>query len=248
LPARPLRASGLPRPHVSQIELPPHGGPARQLFVLLHGLGATPESLLPLGQGLQRAFPAAAVVIPAGFDAFDGGGAARQWFSVAGIDDASRPARVAAVLPRIIAFVREQQARWNVFPEATALAGFSQGAILALEAVVREDGLAGRVLAFGGRYATLPSRAPHYTTIHLFHGGDDSVMPVAHASAALEHLAGVQGDVTLDIAHGVGHVLHPVMIDLAIERLTSRVPLRSWQRALGAVVPPHREDEGQEGA
>jgi phospholipase/carboxylesterase len=239
-----VRASRLLRPHVSQIELPPHGSPARQLFVLLHGLGATPASLLALGQGLQRAFAAAAVVIPAGFDACDGG-AGRQWFSAAGIDDASRPARVAAVLPRIIAFVREQQARWHVFPEATALGGFSQGAILALEAVAREDGLAGRVLAFGGRYAKLPAHAPRYTTIHLFHGGDDTVIPAAHASAALEHLAGVQGDVTLDIAHGVGHALHPVMIDLAIERLTGRLPLRAWQRALGAVVPPRREDEGQ---
>jgi hypothetical protein len=42
------------------------------------------------------------------------------------------------------------------------------------------------------------------------------------------------------IAHEVGHTLHPVMIDLAVERLRGRVPLRSWQRALGAIVPPSR--------
>lgn len=228
-----------------QIDLAPQGEAARQLFVLLHGVGATPESLLPLGQGLQRAFPHAAVVIPEGFDAFDAGGSGRQWFSIAGIDERSRPARVAAVLPHLIQFVRQQQDRWKVFPEATALTGFSQGAILALEAIAREDGLAGRVLAFAGRYAGLPERAPRYTTIHLFHGSDDPVIPVSHANAALERLAGLNGDVTLDIAHGVGHVLHPVLIDLAIERLTGRVPLRAWQRALGAAMPPSRAEEDQ---
>lgn len=225
----------------AQIDLPPQGGAPEQLFVLLHGVGAVPQAMLPLAEGLRGAFPRAAIVIPEGFDAFDAGAGGRQWFSVRDIDEASRPARVAAALPRLIQFVRQQQERWKVFPAATALAGFSQGAIMALEAIAREDGLSGRVLAFCGRYAALPAAAPDYTTIHLFHGAQDTVIPVSHASAVLERLAAMNGDVTLDIAHEVGHALHPVMIDLAVERLRSRVPLRSWQRALGAIVPPSRQ-------
>jgi phospholipase/carboxylesterase len=228
----------------SQIELPPASGTAEQLFVLLHGVGGTPESMLPVAHALQRVFPQAAIVAPQGFDPFDAGGEGRQWFSIKGIDEASRPARVAAVLPRLIDFVRQQQDRWKAFPMATALVGFSQGAIVSLEAIAKEDGLGGRVLAFSGRYAALPGHAPRYTTIHLFHGDQDEVIPVAHAKAALEHLAALNGDVTLDIAHGVGHVLHPVLIDLAIERLRGRIPLRSWQRALGAVIPPGTPAEG----
>jgi len=224
----------------SHIDLPPQHGPAEQLFILLHGVGAAPEAMLPLAEGLRGAFPRGAIVIPAGFEAFDGGDSGRQWFSIRGIDESSRPARVAAAVPKLISLVRQQQERWKVFPVATALAGFSQGAILALEALAQEDGLSGRVLAFCGRYATLPAAAPDYTTIHLFHGAEDAVISVSHANAALEHLAGRNGDVTLDIAHEVGHTLHPVMIDLAVERLRGRVPLRSWQRALGAIVPPSR--------
>ena len=222
----------------AQVEIPPRDGPAAQLFILLHGVGSNPESMLGLAEALRGAFPRAALVAPEGFDRIDLGNSGRQWFSVRGIDEANRPGRVATALPRLVQFIREQQERWKVFPNATALPGFSQGAIMALEAVAKHDGLGGRVLAFAGRYASLPGTAPDYTTIHLFHGGEDTVIPVSHANAALDHLAGMNGDVTLDIAHEVGHALHPVMIDLAIERLQNRVPLRSWQRALGAVIPP----------
>jgi phospholipase/carboxylesterase len=222
----------------SRIYLAPNAGDAEQLFVLLHGVGATPQTMLPVARALQGAFPRAAIVAPEGFDPFDADGEGRQWFSVSGIDEASRPGRVAAAVPRLIDLVREEQQRWQVFPVGTALVGFSQGAILSLEAISQEDGLGGRVLAFAGRYARLPAEAPRYTTIHLLHGAEDQVLPVTHANAAMEHLAALNGDVTLDIAHEVGHTLHPVLIDCAIDRLRSRIPLRSWQRALGLVIPP----------
>jgi hypothetical protein len=51
---------------------------------------------------------------------------------------------------------------------------------------------------------------------------------------ALEHLGEHQGDATLDIAHGVGHELHPALIDCALHRLRNHIPLRTWQAALGA--------------
>ncbi len=220
----------------AQIDLAPVGK-AEQLFVLLHGVGGNPESMLAVGEALQDAFPRSAVVIPPGFDPFDGGTEGRQWFSTAGITEADRPNRVAAVMPRLVELVRREQAAWEVPPIATALVGFSQGAIMSLEAVVAHDGLGGRVVAFAGRFARLPAVAPQWTTIHLLHGADDSVIPARHAEAALQHLAGLQGDVTMDIASGVGHTIHPALVEVAIDRLRSRIPLRSWQRALGSLGP-----------
>ena len=37
--------------------------PARRLFVLFHGVGATPQDLVPLGGRLAREFPDAAIVL-----------------------------------------------------------------------------------------------------------------------------------------------------------------------------------------
>lgn len=236
-------------PMTDDIEiLPPGDAPPAQLMVLLHGVGADAASMLPLAHALQHEFPQAALLIPQGFEPFDAGepgSHGRQWFSVSGVTDDNRPARVAAVRQRFIDWVRAAQQRLRAAPAATALVGFSQGAILALETAQAEDGLAGRVLAFSGRYAVLPDHAPQFTTLHLLHGGADTVMPAAHARAALQSLGSLGGDATLDIAQGVGHVLHPALIEQAIHRLRSHIPHRTWQAALGAApLPAGRGGQG----
>ena len=170
------------------IEWLPAGGAPEQLLVLLHGVGASGSGMAGFAQMLRNEFPQAAVLAPDAPNPFDGGGLGRQWFSVAGVDEANRPARVAAALPALVDWVKATQRRLGVGPAATALAGFSQGGILALEAAALEDGLAGRVLAFGARYAQLPAAAPRHTTVHLFHGAADPVIAATHARAALEHL------------------------------------------------------------
>lgn len=218
----------------------PASGPPQQLMVLLHGWGAEAADMAMLAQRLARQFPQAVLLAPQGFEPVDGPLAGRQWFSLAGIDDASRRTRVDALLPRLAAWLRLAQQRSGVGPAATALVGFSQGAIIALEMVQRHDGVAGRVLAFAGRYAALPGSAPEHSTLHFFHGADDEVIAAAHARAAFERIGALGGDATIDIASGVGHELAPALVSAALHRLTSHVPHRTWRAALGQVATPPR--------
>jgi len=135
-------------------------------------------------------------------------------------------------MPGLHAKVKQAQDRFNVLQSDTALIGFSQGAIMALEFSVVHDGGVGRVLAFSGRFAQLPEKAPALTTLHLLHGENDAVIPVAHAQAAFERLMELDGDATLDLASSVGHEIHAALADRAINRLQTCVPLRSWKKAL----------------
>ena len=218
---------------------PNPGTEVRQLFVLLHGVGDTPDGLESLGLALRAAFPTSVVRIPEGFEAHDGSARGRQWFSIRGITDENRPERVAQAIPALVEYVQAAQRSLKLKSSDTALVGFSQGAIMALEAVQAEHRLAGRVLAFSGRYAQLPTSAPPYTTIHLLHGADDPVMPVAQIQAAQARLAELKGDSTIDIASRVGHELHPVLVQRAIHRLQTCVPLHSWAAAMQMdPVPP----------
>lgn len=219
----------------------PDEQPAPQLLILLHGVGGRGALMRPLAEALRGRFPQAAILAPDAPHPFDGGGPGRQWFSIQDIAEANRVERVAAALGPLHDWLRETQQRLGVGPQATALAGFSQGAILALELAARHDGAVGRVLAFAGRYARLPSTAPRHTTLHLLHGGADAVMPAEHARQALQHLGVLHGDATLDIAQGVGHELHPALIDSALLRLTSHIPHRTWRAAMGQVpdAPEH---------
>ena len=213
----------------------PSAGQPEQLMVLLHGWGASAADMAPLALLLHTAFPQAVLLAPQGFEPVDTGLAGRQWFSQAGETEDNRPARVAAMLPRLADWVRAGQQASGVGPAATALVGFSQGAIMALELAQQHDGLAGRVLSFAGRYAQLPTVGLNHTTLHFFHGATDTVVPAAQSRLALERLAALQGDATLDIASGTGHVLAPALMQCALQRLRSHIPLRTWAAALGAV-------------
>ena len=216
------------------IELLPETMPIKQLFILLHGVGARSSDLVPLANKLRNAFLNAAFLLPDGTFPFEGVGNGRQWFSIRGVNEDNRASRVVEAIPSLHAFVKNAQDRFNILQSDTALVGFSQGAIMALEFSVLHDGHVGRVVAFSGRFAKLPEKAPELTTLHLLHGEDDPVIPVEHAHAAYERLMDMNGDATLDVASSVGHEIHAALSDRAIYRLQTCIPLRSWNQALNS--------------
>lgn len=222
--------------HLAIEHLPARGRP-EQLLLLLHGWAQEAQALAPLADALHAEFPQAAVLVPESATPADGGRRGRMWYSIEGLQQSldTWPARVAEQLLPLQAWVLAQQQRLGVGPQATCLGGFSQGAILSLELVARHDGIAGRVLAFGGRFVAPPEQPPQHTTLHFFHGSDDTVFPVDGLRQTMDHLAARQGDATIDIAHGVGHQLHPALVDRALFRLRNHIPARTWRAALGAV-------------
>ena len=176
--------------------LPAEGRP-EQLMLLFHGVGANAADMAPLAQWLQTQFPQAAVLAFDGVEPVDGDstGIGRQWFSLTGISEATRPARVQSAVPVVADLVRAAQQATGLGPQATALVGFSQGAIMSLAVAQAHDGMAGRVLAFAGRYSPLPEAALRHTTLHFFHGGADAVFPVQHAKDAMQRLSPLGGPV-----------------------------------------------------
>lgn len=211
------------------------GGQAEQLVLLFHGLGGTPQFMRPLGERLARQFPNAFVVSVAAAEPADAG-SGYQWLSVRGIDDDNLAPRVTEALPAFLAAVAHWQTVSGLGPTATALIGFSQGAIMALEATCSETACAGRVVAIAGRFAQLPERAAPATTLHLFHGKDDDVIPYRHTIDGVQHLLAIGGDATADVLPFVGHELTDDFVELTVERLTGYVPKRVWDEALRAAA------------
>jgi phospholipase/carboxylesterase len=205
-------------------------GAAQQLFLLFHGVGAAPDDLVPLGQVLAQAFPQSLIVsVQAPHDCPYSDG--YQWFSVDGITEAQRMERTAQALPLFQQIVQQWQHSTGIGPEATALVGFSQGAIMALAASQAQSALAARIVALSGRFSSLPDLAPVDTTLHLFHGKQDAVIPYAHTVHAAERLVELGADVTADVIPFVGHEINDEIANLVIERLTTHVPKRYWEAA-----------------
>jgi phospholipase/carboxylesterase len=156
-----------------------------------------------------------------------------QWFSVQGITEANRPARVAAAMPAFLADVGAWQQSEDATAATTVLIGFSQGAIMALESTSTQPSPAGQVVAIAGRFATLPVRAALRTTLHLLHGKLDAVIAYRYALEAAHHLLGLGDEVSVDVLPLVGHEIDAKMIELTVERLRGRNP----QRRAGAKLP-----------
>jgi phospholipase/carboxylesterase len=225
-----------PRPEPLIIE-PAAGAPA-QLFVVLHGESAAPDQVWHLVAAIRQAFPQALIVQPYG--PF-GAAVARRWIARTDPDAEAYVGLVAEAGIALAGEVRAWQRSRGLNGEQTALAGFSEGAAVALEAVCADTGLAGRALLFATRFATLPQAAPAVTTLHLLHGVADRVAPVDQAQQVHGHLAELGGDATLDMASNVGHELHDALIHQAIVRLQTYLPRRSWEAVMGA--PDAQVDE-----
>ena len=192
--------------------------PATQLLLLFHGVGASPEDLRPLGAALAERLPHAWIVCVRSPDASDMG-RGWQWFSVRGVDEANRPARVAATMPRFVQTVTDWQRRTDLTAAVTTLIGFSQGAIMALEATQRSEPVAGRVIAIAGRFASPPRVAPASTTLHLMHGDLDRVMPCALSVDAVDQLHALGAKASLDRFEGLGHGIDRRVLERIAERL-----------------------------
>ena len=217
------------------IEYLPRGGAPQLLFLLFHGAGGRPYDLSPVMDRLVAEYPQAALLslaAPEPFDAVPGGGAGFQWFSLRELNASNLSERVGHALPGFVQAIRAQQARFALDWVHTALVGFSQGATMALEAVQAEPQLAGRVIAFAGRYANLPRHAPEDTTLHLLHGLQDDVVPARPTMDAARRLVALGADVTGDAMPGVGHELDDRLIERAVEHLRSFLPKRAWREAL----------------
>lgn len=191
---------------------------ARRLVLLFHGVGATPQNLLPLADAIAQADPTAWIVSVRSPDPCDFG-IGWQWFPVRGVTEENRLERVAAAMPQFVDTVRDWQRQSGVGPEATTLVGFSQGAIMALESTQLADRFAAQVIAIAGRFAQPPRIRPSATAVHLIHGNDDSVIDPRYSIAAADRLASMGADVVLNLLADVGHTIDEGVVDLVCARL-----------------------------
>jgi phospholipase/carboxylesterase len=193
---------------------------AERLILLFHGVGASAGAMLPLAQAIAKAQPTAAVISVMSPDLSDLG-QGYQWFSVRGITEDNRMARVDEAMPRFIACIQDWQAKTGIDPEYTTLIGFSQGTIMALESARQPTLLARRIIGLSGRFAVVPVAVAHKIMINLIHGRADPVIAADFATLAYESLRALGVVATLDLVPGLGHQIDEQVARLVLDRLDS---------------------------
>lgn len=197
------------------------------LVILLHGVGSNGADLAALGEVMAPAMPGIRFASPDAPQPFDGGIMGRQWFSVAGTTAENRPARVAAaraafdtLLAGIIA-----EAGLDGQLDKVVLLGFSQGSIMALDALASGRWPVAGIVVFAGRLATPAPLTPAPTTsVLLLHGADDRVMPVSEAHDAAARLSALGVSVETLVEPGLGHQVGRDGLERAIAFIRERLP------------------------
>lgn len=205
---------------------PVSGTAARRLVILLHGVGSSGADLMPLAQSWRGALPDAAFAAPNAPQPFDMGNG-HQWFSIAGVTEANRPARVAAALPALAELIEAERQRVGVAPTDVALVGFSQGSIMALHLAMTAPERCGAVIAFAGRIAApveTPDGAGHRPPILMVGGAADSIMPPAVVQAAATHFRSAGFAVEEHLLRGVPHTITAAGAQLGLDFLQRVLP------------------------
>jgi phospholipase/carboxylesterase len=194
-------------------------GTIQQLILFFHGVGSNAQDLVPVAQQFAKVHKNAMVVSVNGAQPSDFG-SGRQWFSVAAVTEENRAGRVATVLPLFRSTIGHWQELAGVSADKTILVGFSQGSIMALESTQLRPSLAGRVIAFSGRFAVEPKVAPTGTVINLIHGSADAVIDAEHSLAAARQLKALGATVTVDLVPGMSHGIDARMVSLALSKIS----------------------------
>lgn len=189
---------------------PASGGPAKQLVILLHGVGADGNDLIGLAPVLAQVLPDAEFLAPNAPEPCDMAPFGYQWFSLQDRTPDRIEAGVRAAAPFVDRFIDDNCAARDIAPDKVALLGFSQGCMMSLFVGLRRASPLAAILGYSGALVAAHKLADEIVSrppVLLVHGEADPVVPhqmLAAAQAGLQ-AAGVEVQTVSrpGLAHGI---------------------------------------------
>lgn len=172
------------RPGMSGPEQAPAGGvAAKQLVLLLHGVGSNGDDLISLAPLFAQALPDAHFIAPNAPYPCDmmPMGMGYQWFDIMTQEEAERSRQLRVVAKIVDRYIDGELARLGLADKDLALIGFSQGTMISLHVAMRRASACAGVLGFSGRLEapdTLADEIRSRPPVMLVHGEMDDRLPV----------------------------------------------------------------------
>ena len=193
---------------------------ARAAVIMVHGRGASAESILSLAPAVGA--PGVAFLAPQA-----GGSQGRQWYPLSFMAPIERNEPGITSGLRAIGRVLAQVAAAGIPPEQTLFLGFSQGACLASEFVARNARRYGGLAVLSGALIGPDHTPRNYpgsldgTSVFLGCSDVDSHIPAVRVEDSAEVLRRLGGEVTMRLYPGMGHLVNDDEIE-AVRGMVSR--------------------------
>lgn len=192
----------------------------KHLMVLLHGYGSDGSDLISLGQHWTPELadmmfvapnaPHPCAINPQGF----------EWFPLQTDRMISRIEGAEKVREVVVNFLIDLWGQTGLKPADTILAGFSQGAMVALHAGLSLDEDLAGIVSFSGALIPPPGLVEGSTArppVAILHGDLDTVVDPKLSAEAVETLSGLGYDVSYHRSPSTGHGISPDMLDFALD-------------------------------
>lgn len=179
----------------------------QQLIVLLHGWGADGSDLIDLAPHLSARFPHAVICAPDGPEPCTANPMGRQWFDL-GVDATQIDEGPSKAFPGLQKLLQALMEQFHISASQLAVAGFSQGGMMALYSGVRLTEAPGAIISIAGALLAPNQMAQALTAkppVLLVHGKDDQVVPFQAMDMAKMVLESNGISVETLACEGVGH-------------------------------------------
>lgn len=182
---------------------------SNKLVIMLHGVGSNGDDLLPIAQFWQKQCPHLDIASPDAPFSFMNSREAFQWFSIQGVTEQNRLQRIEQVRESFDKTIGQivENAGYEQRLEDVIFCGFSQGTMMALDAVVSGRWKIAGMIGFSGRLVT-PVKGAITPPILLMHGLNDTVISAQESQLALAQLQQVDANVQLKTYPNLDHAIN----------------------------------------
>lgn len=197
----------------------------KDLFIiLLHGVGSNGEDLEAVGEFFKANHSNLNFVAPNAPFSFMNSKETYQWFSITGVNDENRFSRIKEARAHFDQKIQEiiTQNQLENHLDKVVFLGFSQGSIMALDAVVSGRWPIAGLISIAGRLASpINNEMSKNTKILLIHGESDTVIPPSESQSAYQQMHAANLNVELDILPAMGHTISHSALQLSLDFLNT---------------------------